>query len=94
MYTQCNTDSELNALFVFCDIRDITDAFEAIKKMQFFAKIIPTPKDVFPAESLSIAVKKEDLEVLSDKLLELKIKPIKTVSLERCVFAYTFGSAV
>lgn len=79
---------------MFCDIRDMTEAFEAIKKMQFFAKIIPTPKDVFPAESLSIAVKKEDIGILSDKLQELKIKPIKTVSLEKCVFSYTYGSAV
>jgi len=88
VYTQCNTDSELNALFIFCDIQEITEAFEAIKKMRFFAKIVPTPKDVFPAKSLSIAVKKEDLGILSDKLQELKIVPIKSVTFEKCVFSY------
>jgi hypothetical protein len=67
------------------------DAFEAIRKMQYFAKIVTTPKSIFPADSLSVAVKKKELEIIGEKLTERGIAPLKTVSLERCVFSYLYG---
>lgn len=91
MYTKCNTTHELDALFVFCDYQQTMNAFEEIKKHQFFAKIIPTPKEIFPAESLSIAVKKEDFDAISTKLAESKITPIKTVILKKCVLSYFYN---
>ena len=77
---------------VFVDYKEMTKAFELIKKSGCFAKIIQTPKEVFSASSLSIAVKNTDLEKIQKKFEQESVKPLKSVVLKKCALDYLFRS--
>ena len=90
MQTKFIAADELNSLMVFVDYSEMTKAFDIIKKSGFFAKIIQTPKEVFSASSLSIAVKNTDLEQIQKQFERESVKPLKSVVLKRCALDYLF----
>lgn len=83
---------ELNSLMIFVDYTEMTKAFDLIKKNGYFAKIIQTPKEIFSASSLSIAVKNTDLENIQKQFELESVKPLKSIVLKRCALDYLFRS--
>ena len=77
---------------IFVNYSEMTKAFDLIKKRGYFAKIIQTPKEVFSASSLSIAVKNTDLEEIQKDFERESVKPLKSVVLKRCALDYLFRS--
>ncbi len=92
MQTKFIAADELNSLMIFVNYSEMTKAFDLIKKRGYFAKIIQTPKEVFSASSLSIAVKNTDLEEIQKDFERESVKPLKSVVLKRCALDYLFRS--
>ncbi len=92
MQTKFIAADELNSLMIFVNYSEMTKAFELIKKRGYFAKIIQTPKEVFSASSLSIAVKNTDLKEIEKDFEQASVKPLKSVVLKRCALDYLFRS--
>ncbi len=75
---------------VFVDYHQMDKAFKLIKKKGYFAKIIQTPREVFAASSLSIAVRNTDLNKIEEEFERESICPIKSIVLKRCALDYLF----
>jgi len=92
LQTKLIAADELDALMVFVDYKEMNRAFALIKGKGCFAKIITTPKKVFAASSLSIAVREKDLKVIKKEFEATGITPIKSVLLKQCALDFQFQS--
>lgn len=77
---------------IFVDYQQMDKAFQLVRKKGYFAKIIQTPREVFAASSLSIAVRNADLTKIEEEFERESICPIKSIVLKRCALDYLFRS--
>ncbi len=81
---------ELNVLLIFVDYLQTIHAQESIQSMRLFSKTVPAPKSLFPANSLGIAVRKQDLETILETLQNKGINPLKCLESDQCVLSHFF----
>lgn len=81
---------ELHVLVVFVDYQQAMESLELLKKASLFTKVIPTPREVLAAASLSIALREADLPLAQEIFRCHGIFPLKVEIREQCVLQYGF----
>ncbi len=90
MRERFHSTDDLNVLIVFVDYKQTMESLDLLQKASIFSKLIPTPREVLAAASLSIALRDRDLS-LADQLFQSNgIVPLKVEIREHCVLSYGF----